>query len=175
MSHLSQFFSSQYQRFKHRLAQIRDTPHAIAGGVAIGVLFGFTPLIGFKTLLAVLAAWLFRCSKLSAVLAVTLHDILLPLGPFILRWQFQIGYFLVSRPHRLPPKFSPKHFHFDFFLSWKSLRVLWPTFVGSLVVGTPIAILSYFIVLAIVNRAHAAKARQIAHSQAHPQPENASP
>jgi uncharacterized protein (DUF2062 family) len=164
MSRLSQYIAFQYQRFKHRLAQIRDTPHAIAGGVAIGVIFGFTPFYGFKTLLAVLAAWLFRCSKLSAVLAVTLHDILLPLGPFILRWQFQIGFFLISRPHRLPPKFSPKHFHFENYLSWKTLHFLWPTFIGSLVIATPLSILSYFVVLEIVKRAHAAKARQMTHS-----------
>ena len=165
MSRVSQFFRVQYHRFKQRLTQIRDTPHAIAGGVAIGVLFGFTPLLGFKTLLAVLAAWAFRCSKLSAVLAVTFHDILLPLGPFFLRWQFQIGFFLISRPHRLPPKLSHKHFHFDNYLSWKTLHVLWPTFIGSLVIGTPMAILMYFIVLEIVKRAHAARARHVPQRQ----------
>lgn len=165
MSRVSQFFRVQYHRFKQRLTQIRDTPHAIAGGVAIGVLFGFTPLLGFKTLLAVLAAWAFRCSKLSAVLAVTFHDILLPLGPFFLRWQFQIGFFLISLPHRLPPKLSHKHFHFDNYLSWKTLHVLWPTFIGSLVIGTPMAILMYFIVLEIVKRAHAARARHVPQRQ----------
>jgi len=159
MSRFSQFLRRQYQRFKRGLTQIRDTPHAIAGGVAIGVLFGFTPLIGFKTLLAVLFAWLFRCSKLSAVLAVTCHDILIPLGPFILRWQFQIGYFLISNPHQLPPKLVRKHFNFEYYLSWKTLHVVWPTFIGSLVIGAPIAFGMYFLVLAIVNRAQAARAR----------------
>ncbi len=165
MSRLTQFLSLQFQRFKSGVTQIRDTPHAIAGGVAIGVLFGFTPLIGFKTLLAVLFAWLFRCSKLSAVLAVSFHDILLPLGPFILRWQFQIGFYLISHPHQLPPKLlSPRHFHFDHYLSWKTLRILWPTFIGSLVIGAPIAIVMYFVVLEIVKRAHAARTRHVTHS-----------
>jgi uncharacterized protein (DUF2062 family) len=164
MSRLSKFFSLQYHRFRHGLTQIRDTPHAIAGGVAIGVLFGFTPFIGMKTLLAVLVAWLFRCSKLSAVLAVTFHDVLLPLGPFILRWQFQIGYYLISRPHQWPPKLSHKHLHFESYFSLKTLHVLWPTFIGSLVIGAPIAVIMYFIVLAIVKRSHAARARQLTHS-----------
>jgi len=175
MSRLSKFFSLQYRRVKRGLTQIRDTPHAIAGGVAIGVIFGFTPLIGFKTLLALLVAWLFRCSKLSAVMAVTLHDILLPLGPFILRWEFQIGFFLLSRPHHLPPKFFPKQFRFDDFLFWrgfhisKTLHILWPTLIGSIVIGIPIAIVLYFIVLEIVKRAQALRAR---HGPVHP--ENAS-
>lgn len=165
MSRLSQFLSLQYQRFRHRITQIRDTPHSIAGGVAIGIVFGFTPFFGFKTLLAILVAWLFRCSKLSAVLAVTLHDILLPLGPFILRWQYQIGFFIISRPHRLPPKLSHKHINIENFFSLKTLHILWPTFIGSIVIGAPIAAVMYAIVLEIAKRAQAARARQLTYSQ----------
>jgi hypothetical protein len=163
MSRVRQFLLRQYRRWKAALTQIRDTPHAIAGGVAIGVMFGFTPLYGFKTVLAVLVAWLFSCSKLSAVLAVAAHDIFFPLAPLILRWQFQIGFFLVNHPHRWPPKLSPKHFHFENYLSLKTFHVLWPTFVGSLVIGTPIAVVSYFAALEIVSRAQAARARHAAH------------
>jgi len=167
MSRFSQFISRRYQQFKRGLTQIRDTPHAVAGGVAIGVFFGFTPLLGFKTLLAVLMAWLFRCSKLSAVLAVTFHDILLPLMPLILRWQYQIGFYLISRPHRLPPKFSPKLFHFETYLSAKALHFLWPTFIGSLVFGAPTAVAMYFIVFEILKRASVARSRH-AQAQANP-------
>jgi uncharacterized protein (DUF2062 family) len=160
MSRIRQFIWDKYRRCKRGLTQIRDTPHAIAGGVAIGVVFAFTPLIGLKTLLAVLVAWMFGCSKLSAALAVTFHDILLPLAPFILRWQYQIGFLMISYPHRWPPKISPKHFNFENYFSWKTLQVLWPTFAGSLVFGIPIAVVSYFVALAIVNRAVAARARR---------------
>jgi uncharacterized protein (DUF2062 family) len=163
MSRLSRYLAIQYRRCKQRLTQIRDTPHAIAGGVAIGLVFGFTPLFGFKTVIAVLIAWLFGCSKLSAALAVTFHDILLPIWPVILRWQFQVGYLIISRPHRLPPRFNPKHFHYENFFSLKTLRVLWPTLIGSLVIATPVAFVAYFLVLEIVKRAQAAKARHIAH------------
>jgi uncharacterized protein (DUF2062 family) len=164
MSRVSRFLNLQFHRWKGRLTQIRDTPHAIAGGVAIGLLFGFTPLLGFKTLLAVFIAWLFRCSKLSAAVAVTFHDILLPIWPFVLRWQFQVGFFLISKPHRLPTKFSPKHFHYENLFTMKSLHVIWPTFIGSIVIAAPISFIMYFIVLEIVKRAQAAKARQITHS-----------
>jgi uncharacterized protein (DUF2062 family) len=157
MSRLGKFLTVQL----HRLTQIRDTPHAIAGGVAIGFVFGFTPLFGFKTLIAVLIAWLFGCSKLSAALAVTFHDILLPIWPVILRWQFQIGYYIVSHPHRLPAKFSPKSFHYEHLLSVKSLHVIWLTFIGSLVLAIPLSFGVYFLMLEIVKRAQcAARARQ---------------
>jgi uncharacterized protein (DUF2062 family) len=169
MSRVSKFFYDQYQRFKQGVSQIRDTPHAIAGGVAIGVAFGFTPFFGLKTILAVLVAWIFRCSKLSAVMAVALHDLLLPLGPFILRWQYQIGFYLISKPHRLPPKLTPKHFHFDELLNWrdnihwsKTFHVLWPTFIGSLVIGIPVSVGMYFLVLEIVQRAQSKAKHQAA-------------
>ena len=162
MSRISKYLVLKFRHCQQRLTQIRDTPHAIAGGVAIGLVFGFTPLFGFKTVIAVLIAWIFRCSMLSAALAVTFHDILLPIWPAILRWQFQIGFLIISRPHRLPPKFSPKHFHPENFFSWKSLHFLWPTFLGSIVLATPIAFVMYFLVLEIVKRDQARKARAAA-------------
>lgn len=135
----------------HRLMQIRDTPHAIAGGVGLGFLFGFTPLFGVKTALALLLAWLLRCSKISAVLAVTFHDLFLPIWPVLLRWQYVVGYWILSNPHRLPGKIKLDHFHVDTLLQWKTLRVLWPTFLGSMVLGIPIALLAYVITLRIVT------------------------
>src|SRR2546423_7488613 len=68
-----------------KLLAIRDTPEAIAGGVAIGIFFGFTPLFGLKTLSAIFFAWLTRSNILAAVLAATLHDIILPFIPMIYR------------------------------------------------------------------------------------------
>src|SRR5438874_3609798 len=97
LSKVRVFFLKHY----HKLMQIRDTPHAVAGGMAIGLLIGFTPLLGFKTLLALLAAWLTRCSKLASVIGVTAHDLLWPIWPLILRWQYVIGFWVLN--HRLPP------------------------------------------------------------------------
>ena len=169
MSRISEFFRERTKTWKHRLTQIRDTPHAIAGGVAIGFVFGFTPLFGFKTVIAVLLAWIFRCSKLSAALAVTFHDILLPIWPVILRWQFQVGFYLISHPHHLPPKFNPKHFHYENFFSFKTLHVLWPTLVGSMVLAVPLAFVVYYLVLEIVTRGQAAIAAK------HPPPQELPP
>src|SRR5438874_9204416 len=100
MARIRTFFHKHY----HGLLQIQDRPHAIAGGLAIGVLIGFTPLLGLKTALALLFAWLFGCSKLAAVIGVTVHDIFLVVWPLILRWQYVIGFWVLH--HRLPPKFK---------------------------------------------------------------------
>ena len=149
------FFSRHY----HKLMQIRDTPHAIAGGLALGVLIGFTPLLGLKTLIAVLLAWLFRCSKLSAAIGVTFHDILWLVWPLILRWQYVIGFWLIH--HHLPPKFAPKHLRMGELMHWKTLGLLWPTFIGSIIMALPLALICYAIALQVVTRYQA---------RAHPMP-----
>ena len=58
-----------FQEHSLRLLAIRDTPEAIAGGVAIGIFLGFTPLFGLKTLGAIFLAWLTRSNIIAAVLA----------------------------------------------------------------------------------------------------------
>ena len=74
-----------------KLLAIRDTPEAIAGGVAIGIFFGFTPLIGLKTALTILFAWLTRSNIIAAVIASAAHDISCRLMPVIFRWEYERG------------------------------------------------------------------------------------
>ena len=69
----------------NKLKGIEDSPRAVAVGVAAGIFFGFTPLLGLKTLLAIAFAWLFRGNRLAAAVAATLHDVLLPFMP--LAWR----------------------------------------------------------------------------------------
>ena len=133
-----------------RLHEIRDAPHAVAGGVAIGVFWGFTPFTGLKTLLSMLTAWLARCSKLSAVIAVSLHDVLVPVWIFILRWEYQIGVWILSNPHHFPPKLRGMGMHH--LMTWRTLELLWPTFVGSLCFGLPSALISYWVVESLLER-----------------------
>src|SRR5712664_1067007 len=75
-----------------KLLAIRDTPQAIAGGVAIGIFFAFTPFFGLKEVLTILFAWLTRSNIIAAVLAVTAHNIILPVMPVIFRWEYDMGY-----------------------------------------------------------------------------------
>src|SRR5437764_14221448 len=73
------------------LMALPDTPHSIALGSAIGIFFGFTPLLSMKTLLSIAVAWLCKCNKIAAAIAVTLHDVILPIMPAIYFWQYKIG------------------------------------------------------------------------------------
>jgi len=138
-----------------KLLAIRDTPQAIAGGVAIGIFFGFMPLFGLKTVLAIFCAWLTRSNILAAVLASALHDIALPLMPLIYGIEYGVGYFLLSQPHSWPavtkPPWEGQHFQ-----GWISILSIGKhLLVGSVVFSLPVAALTYVIVKPMVVRYHA--------------------
>ena len=140
------------KNYCQRLREIRDAPHAVAGGVAIGIFLGFTPLLGLKTLLSIFFAWVFRCSKTAAAIAVSLHDVLTPIWPVILRWEYDLGYWIISHPHHFPQKLVFTDAHMAHWLHLSTLQILWPTFLGSLLFATPAALLFYWITKLLLVR-----------------------
>ena len=146
------------RRWLHRhslkLLAIRDTPEAIAGGVAIGMFFGFMPVFGFKTLSAIVVCWLTRSNILAGVLACTAHDLLWPFMPGIYLWEYGVGQWLLTQPHQWP-RHLPKH-HGDLF-SWQSWVSYFavagkPLVVGGSIFAAPFAVLSFFITRRFVIR-----------------------
>ncbi len=136
-----------------KLKAIKDTPHAVAVGVAAGVFFGFTPLVGLKTLLALGFTRLFRGNLLAAAIVVTLHDVLLPVAPLLLRWEYDVGYWLVSHPHSLPPQLHLHHQGPSEWMHWSTfLTVGRPLLIGSLVFAVPLSIASYYLTLLWMDR-----------------------
>jgi len=142
-----------FEEHSVRLLAIRDTPGAIAGGVAIGIFFGFTPLFGIKTLSAMFVAWLTRCNLIAAVLAATLHDVMLPLMPVVYRWEYDVGYWLLSQPHHLPPPLIHASWEGHRWRSWVNIaRIGKHLLVGSLVCSLPLAVIAYFLTRGIIIR-----------------------
>ncbi|MEI6278895.1 MAG: DUF2062 domain-containing protein [Verrucomicrobiae bacterium] len=127
-----------------KLLELRDSPHAIAGGVAIGIFIGFTPLFGVKTLLCLGLAYLLRCSKIAAVIAVSLHDVVAPFWPIMLKIEYEIGAAILCLIHQTPPAISIQHFHISELMKWTTfLDVGLPLLVGSLFISAPTAVISY--------------------------------
>ena len=136
-----------------KLLAIRDTPNAIAGGVAIGIFFGFTPLVGLKTLLSILFAWLTRSNIVAAAIAVTLHDVALPFMPVLFRWEYDIGYWLLSDPHQWPERLRDLHWRAREWRSWTTFfSVGRPLLLGSVIVSGPVAFVSFWLARSIVIR-----------------------
>jgi len=134
------------------LMTIADTPHSIALGSAIGIFFGFTPLYPFKTLLSIAAAWICRCNKVAAAIAVTLHDIVIFAMPAIYFVEYKLGCWILQRPP--PQRLRITHFQVSDYLHWGFfLRVVWPALIGSLFIAVPCAIATYLIMRLLVSRA----------------------
>jgi hypothetical protein len=155
-----------------KLLAIRDTPEAIAGGVAIGIFFGFTPLFGLKTLSAIFFAWLTGSNILAAVISGALHDVILPFMPIIYRWEYNVGYWLLSQPHRWPPSLGHMHWEGAAWRHWTTFFTVGkPLLVGGCVCAAPVSALAFFLARAIVAR-HQRK--KLAHEAA-ANPEEANP
>ena len=116
----------------------------MAGGAAIGIFWGFTPLLGLKTLLSILFSWILRCSKVSAAVAVSFHDVLTPIWPVILRWEYDVGFWILSHPHHFPKRLREHDAHLKYWLHWSTLELLWPTLIGSLLFAVPFALITYW-------------------------------
>ena len=139
------------------LMTIADTPHSIALGSAIGIFFGFTPLWSMKTLLSIAVAWICKCNKIAAAIAVTLHDIILPLMPAVYYWQYRIGMrVLHGRPaHRM----AFHHLTLSDFTNWAAfMRLGWPLLLGSLFLAVPSAVATYILMRMLVSRARSQRA-----------------
>jgi hypothetical protein len=149
------------QHHSLKLLAIRDTPQAIAGGVAIGVFFGFTPLFGLKTLLSVAVGWIFGCNLLAAAIAVQLHDILLPFMPFVFDLEYRTGHWLLNRPHVWPEALTHAHLGPRAWRNWTTYVTLGkPMLAGSAVLGIPVALVFFFATRTIVARHQHKKASQ---------------
>jgi hypothetical protein len=113
---------------------------------------GFTPLFGIKTLLCLALAYLLRCSKLAAVIAVSLHDVITPFWPVLLKVEYDIGTWILASFQYHPPNPDMHHFHFQDMLKWTTfLDVGLPLLIGSIFVSVPAAVLSYAGMLSLLQ------------------------
>ena len=144
------------------LMTIADSPHSIALGSAIGIFFGFTPLYPLKTLLSIGTAWVCRCNKIAAAIAVTLHDVVIWATPAIYLAEYHLGCWSLQRPPAQRVHF--RQFGLRDYMHWHVFsRVVWPTFwpafLGSLFLAVPSAIVIYFVMRLLVSRARTPERR----------------
>lgn len=137
----------------HELLDAKDAPHSVAGGTAIGVFFSFLPIFGLKTLSAMGCALLTRCSVVASVVGVSLHDLLLPVWPLVLRYQFQLGFWFLSHPHHFAPRITRGDFKLSEILQWDNfVNIGLPLMIGGVVIGIPMALISYGATLFIMKK-----------------------
>ena len=145
------------RRWMDRLLHIDDTPERTAAAFAMGVFFGFSPLLGFHTLLGIVFAFVFNLNRVAALLGVYSN---LPwiIGPYYIL-ATMVGAEVTQR--HVPPDFRGQlralfelsTFDAEF---WRSLVVVmkplaWPYMVGSSVSAVLLSAAAYHLALAFVK------------------------
>ena len=121
-----------------KFVRLQGSPDDIAKGVALGVFIGMTPTFGFQMIIAAFAATLFRENRLAAILGVWVTNPFT--APFIYLGEYEVGRLLMQLER------------ISFVANFSSLLdlskdILYPITLGSLVVGTLTAFLTYTITL----------------------------
>ena len=145
------------RRWLDALLHIDDTPERTAAAFALGVLFGFSPLLGFHTLLGILFAFLLNLNRVAVLLGVYSN---LPwvIAPY---YAFATMAGATITGHKLPPDlksrlgalFEMTVFGGEF---WRQLitilkPLLWPYAVGSTFGAIALAAIAYPLALAFVT------------------------
>ena len=91
-------FERQIKYYYLKLVALRDEPHELALGMALGVFSGMMPIIPFQTALAVTLALFFKASKITAALGTWVSN---PLNwYFLYYYSYKFGTFLLGLPER---------------------------------------------------------------------------
>ena len=145
------------RRWLDTLLHGADTPERTAAAFAMGVFFGFSPLLGFHTVLAIMVAFLFDLNRVAALLGVysNLPWIIAPYYAIVT----MIGAKIIGHAppdtfkSELAGLFAMSVFHGEF---WHRLITilkpwLWPYTVGSLLGAIVMAAIAYPLALAFVT------------------------
>lgn len=139
------------------LLHVDDTPERTAAAFALGVFFGFSPFLGFHTILGVLFAFLLNLNRVAMLLGIYSN---LPwiIGPYYVL-ATTVG--AVITGDRIPPGFARQVgglFELSIFTGefWREVvdiirPLIWPYTAGSLLGAVLLAGLAYPIALAFVT------------------------
>jgi len=154
MIHLTRAF---IRRWLGTLLHIQDSPERTATAFALGVFFGFSPFLGFHTILAIVAAFLLNFNRVAVLLGVYSN----------LPW-FMAPYYAIATMvgaeltgKRPPPEFRlqlGRLFELSLFQEdfWHRLVVLMrpllvPYTVGSMLCAMVLSAAAYHVALAFIN------------------------
>lgn len=133
-----------------KIVALEDTPHAIALGAAIGVLFGITPLVGIKMPLAVALSFIARGNIIATLAVVGLADIFTPALIAVYYAEYKVGCLLFAlNAHQASAGLIDEG---GMLPHWVELaRKGLPLLAGSVLVGALAAIPVYGIMRGILN------------------------
>lgn len=125
--------------FGKRVLRLSGSPHAVAAGVAAGILSAFTPFIGLHLVIGFIIAFAIGGNMLASAIGTVVGN---PLTlPFIWASTYSIGNILLGRPGNF--RFGDLHHSF----AEKSWQAIWPIIgpmtLGAIAIGVPAALIGY--------------------------------
>ncbi len=130
-----------------KLTHIHATPHKIAAGFALGVFVSFLPIIPLRTLVALALAWLLRQNVAAAFVGKSISFLYFPVIPFLWSAEYHLGIHI--NPVEKPLVFDRAHLGEIFHMGWD---VFAATFIGGVLIGLPVALLSYLIMWQLARK-----------------------
>jgi uncharacterized protein len=133
-------FSRVLGYYRLKVMRVSGSPHAVAAGLAVGVLSAWTPFLGLHILFAIPIAWLVGGSMVAAALGTTFAN---PLTcPIIWPLTWELGQIILGEPATprsidLAALFS----HLDVSQLWRP--ILEPMLLGSIPPGLLCALAFY--------------------------------
>ena len=136
-------------RIYERFVKIRGRPREIALGFALGIFIGMTPTMGVQMPIAVFFAAILKWSKISAAFGVWITNPIT--SPFIYGITYVVGAKLLGLKATL---------NLPDDLTWSIVKeilknapaIFGALTVGGIIIGLPLAILSYYLSYAAVNK-----------------------
>lgn len=155
--------SPRLRRWLDQLLHTHDTPQRTAAAYALGVLFGFSPLLGLHTLLGVALAFALNLNRVAVLLGIYSNL------PWILPAYYTLATMLGAAilRARIPPRLLQDLTGAFRDASWADFRhlahalkpLLWSYVLGSTIGAVIVSIIAYRVALAtiVAHRRHLAK------------------
>ncbi|MGD1020134.1 MAG: DUF2062 domain-containing protein [Verrucomicrobiia bacterium] len=133
--------------FWHKLTHLDARPDQIAASFSIGIVASFLPLNPSPIIVATGVAWLLKRNVIAAVAGATAAILYTPLLPVIWLAEYQLGKLILPVQHPLM---------LDHARLWDVLQKGWDVYaamlVGSIIIATPVTVLTYFVVKQLAER-----------------------
>jgi uncharacterized protein len=131
----------------HKLSHLDARPNQIAAGFSIGIAASFLPLNPSPIIVATAVAWLLNRNVIAAVAGATMAILYTPLLPLIWLAEYRLGKLILPVQHPLM---------LDQARLWDVLHKSWDAyaamFVGSIIIATPVTVLTYLVVKRLAER-----------------------
>ena len=130
-----------------KLSHLEARPDQIATGFSIGIFASLLPLNPSPIITATVVAWLLQRNVIAAVAGATTAILYTPLLPLIWLAEYRLGKLILPVQHPLT---------LDHARLWEVLQKGWDVyaamFVGSIIIATPVTLLTYLIIKRLAGR-----------------------